>query len=165
MESQQITPINQPITYSPCMRQYLIDNVWVMVLVVVGLAWSGTCEAPQRTVLLCGVVLLSLMLIYRYAALRRLRYHIGAEQLVCEHGVFFHDTSYMELYRISDYSEQQSLLQMLLHVKTITLCSTDRSTPVLDLVGLPQEADIVNLIRQRVENNKTRRRVYEVTNR
>ena len=40
----------------------------------------------------------------------------------------------------------------------------DRTTPKLDLTGLPKRTDIVELIRERVEFNKQRKEIYEITN-
>ena len=37
-------------------------------------------------------------LLYRFIYLRSIRYHIGSEQLICEHGVFQRSVNYMELY-------------------------------------------------------------------
>ena len=39
-------------------------------------------------------------LLYRFIDLRRIRYRVGEEQLVSEHGIFIRRVDYMELYRI-----------------------------------------------------------------
>lgn len=40
----------------------------------------------------------------------------------------------------------------------------DKTTPMLALIGLPKQADIVGIIRERVEYNKQRKGIYEITN-
>ena len=70
----------------------------------------------------------------------------------------------MELYRIVDFREHQSLLQQLFGLKTVSILSMDRSTPRLDIIGVRSCNDIVPLIRERVEYNKKRKGIYELTN-
>ena len=107
---------------------------------------------------------LLLALLYRFACLRRIRYRIDAEQLVCEHGLLRHKVDYMELYRIVDFEEYQNLLQQLCGLKTVRILSTDRNMPRLDLTGMRRGDDIVPLIRERVEQNKREKGIYEITN-
>ena len=40
----------------------------------------------------------------------------------------------------------------------------DRTTPKLELTGLPKRINIVDIIRERVEFNKRRKGIYEITN-
>ena len=96
--------------------------------------------------------------------LRRTRYHIGCEQLISQHGVLSRKTDYMEQYRIVDFVEHQSLMQQLCGLKTVRIFSTDRNTPRLDLVGIEYDFDAVTLIRERVEYNKRKKGIYEITN-
>lgn len=63
----------------------------------------------------------------------------------------------MELYRIVDFTENQSLLQQLCGLKTVSIFSMDRNTPRLDLTGIRRRDDIVTLVRERVEYNKRKR--------
>lgn len=70
----------------------------------------------------------------------------------------------MELYRIVDFQEHQSLLQQLCGLKTVVILSMDRNTPRLDLVGIWRSEDIVAVIRKRVEINKRNKGIYEITN-
>ena len=71
---------------------------------------------------------------------------------------------YIELYRVIDYSEQRSFLQILLGIKTISIYSGDRTHPRLDLVGISNKVDLISTIRERVELNKKRHNIHEFTN-
>lgn len=73
-------------------------------------------------------------------------------------------TGYMELYRIVDFQEHQTLLQQIFGLKTVILLSMDRSTPRLELIGLPKRTNIVDILRERVEFNKQRKGIYEIVN-
>lgn len=103
-------------------------------------------------------------MIYRLIYLKRIRYHVGSEQLTAEHGVFQRSIGYIELYRVVDFHEQQSLLQQIFGLKTVTVLSMDRTTSKLELTGLPKRINIVDIIRERVEFNKQRKGIYEITN-
>ena len=67
-------------------------------------------------------------------------------------------------YRIVDFQEHQSLLQQLCGLKTVVILSTDRNSPKLDLIGIRRGNDIVAIIRERVEINKRKKGIYEITN-
>ena len=75
-----------------------------------------------------------------------------------------HQRNYVELYRVIDYREDQSFIQMVFGIKTITIYSGDRSNPQLKLIGIKNDMDLISIIRQRVEYNKKRRNIYEFTN-
>lgn len=68
--------------------------------------------------------------------------------------MFQRSTGYIELYRVVDFHEHQTLLQQIFGLKTVTVLSMDRTTPKLALIGLPKQTAIVELIRERVEFNK-----------
>ena len=50
-------------------------------------------------------------------------------------------------------------------LKTVSIYSGDRTNPKLDIFGIKERLDVVALIRERVEYNKLRKGVYEITNR
>lgn len=144
--------------------QFVIDDLPLVSACMAGIVYGGMEAMP-----LCGLatafsLFLLLVLAYRFMYLRLIRYRIGGEQLVSEHGVFTHKVDYMELYRIVDFQEHQSLVQQLCGLKTVIIFSMDRNTPRLELVGIRRSDDIVPLIRERVEYNKRKKGIYEITN-
>ena len=94
-----------------------------------------------------------------------MEYIITAEQLLFVHGVAVQSTDYMELYRIVDYQQTRSVLQQIFGIKTITIFSGDKNMPELNIIGIREHWDVVSQIRERVEFNKRRKGVYEITNR
>ena len=128
----------------------------ILVLCCAGWVFGGIDGLPFTTLSMWVALLLSLFLVYRFIYLRRIRYRIGSEQLVCEHGIIWRKTDYMELYRIVDFTENQSLLQQLCGLKTVSIFSMDRNTPRLDLTGIRRRDDIVTLVRERVEYMRSR---------
>lgn len=97
-------------------------------------------------------------------AVTRIRYILSPEQLVYRHGVLHTQTEYVELYRVVDYQESQSVLERIMGIKRITVISGDRTTPRLTLIGIPQDSPLVQQIRTRVEVNKRTKGIHEITN-
>ena len=153
------------MTLRPKVGQFVINELPWLILCPIGFAYGGIDGSPLRDLVLALSLFLLLMLLYRYAYLRRIRYYIGEEQLICEHGIFHRTINYMELYRIVDFYEHQNFMQQLFSLKSVTIFSMDRQTPRLELQGLSNSKDVVSVIRNGVEYNKERRKVYEVTNR
>lgn len=154
----------QDIVLQPHAGQFVIDELPTLVLCCAGWVYGGMEGLPFTALAVPVALLLSLILFYRFIYLRRIRYRIGAEQLVSEQGIVRRKVDYMELYRIVDFQEHQSLLQQLCGLKTVSILSMDRNTPRLDLVGIRRGNDIVALIRERVEYNKRKKGIYEITN-
>ena len=158
------TTYHKTIIIHPHTGQFVIDELPTLVLCCAMWGYGGMEDLPLTAVAVPFAILLTLLLLYRYLYLRRIRYRIGTEQLISEHGIVRHETDYMELYRIVDFQEHQSLLQQFCGLKTVIIFSMDRNTPRLDLVGIRHNFDVVTLIRERVEYNKRKKGIYEITN-
>ncbi len=154
----------QGIVLQPHRMQFVIDELPAIIVCAAGWIYGGMEERPFTAFAVSVAVLLSLVLLYRFIYLRRTRYYIGSEQIISKHGVLSRKTDYMEQYRIVDFVEHQSLMQQLCGLKTVRILSMDRNTPRLDLVGIRRGNDIVALIRERVEYNKRKKGIYEITN-
>lgn len=163
MNQQAYIPCFRTVVLQPHLLQFVIDELPLLLLCPAGLAYGGM-EKPLSGLALAVSLLLGLCLLYRYIYLKRVRYHIGSEQLVCERGVFQRKVDYMELYRVVDFHEQQTLMQQIFGLKTVRIYSTDGNTPRQDLTGIRQESDVVRIIRERVEYNRQKKGIYEITN-
>lgn len=152
------------VVLRPHTAQFVIDNLSVMLLCIIALTYGGMENMPLGSLAMTVAMLLLAALAYRFIYMRRMLYRIGQELLVSEHGILHRSVDYMELYRIVDFREHQSLLQQLFGLKTVSILSMDRSTPRLDIIGVRSCTDIVPLIRERVEYNKKRKGIYEITN-
>ena len=145
----------------PRTLQFFIDNLPLLTLDLCGYACAGMDGMPFKGLLLW----LSLVLAYRFIYLKRMIYRITDEQLIYEHGVITRSSDYVELYRVVDFAERSNLLQQLCGLKTVSVHSGDRTTPQLDIIGMGINDDLVTVIRGRVELNKRRKGIYEITNR
>ena len=154
----------QSIVLQPHRMQFVIDKLPSIIVCAAGWIYGGMEERPFTAFAVSVAVLFSLVLLYRFIYLRRTRYYIGSEQIISKHGVLSRKTDYMEQYRIVDFVEHQNLMQQLCGLKTVRIFSMDRNTPRLDLVGIRRNLDVVTLIRERVEYNKRKKGIYEITN-
>lgn len=145
--------------------QFFIDNLSLLMLDLCGYACAGMDGMPFMGLLLWLSVAVSLVLAYRFVYLKRMVYRITGEQLIYEHGVITRNSDYVELYRVVDFAERSSLLQQLCGLKTVSVYSGDRTTPRLDIIGVGINDNLVPAIRGRVELNKRRKGIYEITNR
>lgn len=155
------------LTYrlKPHWIQYVIDQLpWIIIWVIVTL-YAGDDTLPYKEYLMYGSVCMMCYLIWQAIELWRIEYVITGEQLIYKHGVLFHSADYMELYRIVDYQESRTPVQQLTGLKNILLLSGDRTLPRLRMVGIRGSSCILDEIRIRVEYNKKRRGIYEITNR
>lgn len=153
------------IFLQPHWLQFIINELPSILFTGSCLIIGGIDEIPFARLFLIVAVVLSLRLLYVFVYLRRMEYRINSEQLIMEHGVFTRRSDYLELYRIVDFNEHRTILQQICGLKTITIYSGDRSNPKLAIIGVKNDLDLVSLIRERVEYNKQRKGIYEITNR
>lgn len=153
------------IQLRPRVVQFFIDNWPLLTLDLCGYACAGMNGMPFMGLLLWLSVAVSLLLAYRLIYLKRMVYRITAEQLIYEHGVITRSSDYVELYRVVDFAERSNLLQQFCGLKTVSVYSGDRTTPRLDIIGVGINEKLVPIIRERVEQNKRRKGIYEITNR
>jgi len=118
-----------------------------------------------RTLATIVTIIVFVCLIYAVTDMYRIRYIITGEQILYKHGVFSYTTDYIELYRVYDYQQCRSPLQQMTGLKTVVVLANDRINPSLNILGMKNDKDIVNIIRRRVEYNKLKKNVYEIANR
>lgn len=155
----------KPLSLKPHWMQFSISQLHWLILCII--AFTVYCCVPflfSIIFLYVGITLL-LYLLYKVAYLARMEYIVTSDQIIFLHGVIIHETDYMELYRVIDYQQHRSLIQQLTGLKTVVIYSGDRNTPVMHIIGIKENVDVVKEIRRRVEYNKQIKHIYEITNR
>lgn len=153
------------ISLHPHWSQFFIDQSLTIIVCIV-LTWAYFfADFNYHQYLGYPWVVALVYLIYQAIYLSRTEYLITGEQLILLHGVVSHSTDYIELYRVIDYQQHQSAIQQIVGLKNVTIYSGDRNNPKVDLIGMRATYDVVGVIRLRVEYNKRRKGVYEITNR
>ena len=152
------------VSLRPCMRQLLIDEGVSMLGSLALLVAGGLDGVPAHTLLLILGLALVVKVIYRLVYLRQMEYTITGEQLVYEHVVFSRSRDYIELYRVVDFDEKRNFLQLLLGLKTVVVHSGDRTMPKLRIIGIREDAQVVECLRERVSYNRKRMNIHEFAN-
>ena len=87
------------------------------------------------------------------------RYGLSEDRLFRSVGFFSIKDSEVLLYRIRDIDTSRNLFQRMLGVGTITVMSSDKSTPQLELKNVKHPMAVKELLHKPVEEMKIRRRV------
>lgn len=156
----------QEIHLKPSPMQFCVKELHLMFLCVTALIVWVTMEAGflRWCILLIFLAVLAFLLC-EAVHLGRIKYVLTAEQLIYQHGVFNAKKDFLELYRIIDYRETRTFMQQLAGLKNIIIYSMDRNTPELNIIGVMKNADVIGIIRRRVEYNKQAKGIHEITNR
>lgn len=153
------------ITLRPHWAQYIISQGLMFLVSLAMFLVAGYESITFKTPFLALGSVTTLMMLYGCMYLNKLRFIISSEQLIVQHGIFHRTSDYIELYRIVDFSENRNLLEQFFGLKTVSIYSGDRTNPKLDIYGVKEQIDVVAIIRERVEYNKRRKGIYEITNR
>ena len=87
------------------------------------------------------------------------RYSLSEDRLFMSVGLFSVKDEEILLYRVRDISVQRTLWQRLFGVGTITISSSDKSTPIIVLKNIKDPLAVKELIHENVEENKINRRI------
>ena len=86
------------------------------------------------------------------------RYSLSEDRLFYSVGLLNIRDSEVILYRVRDIDTHRGLWQRMFGVGTITVYSSDKSTPVLQLQNVKDPVFVKELIHKQVEENKSRAR-------
>lgn len=109
-----------------------------------------------------AIILAIVAVVAPWLVVRTTRYRITNYRIDYERGVLKKQIDSMELWHVDDISFEQGLVDRLMNVGTITILSDDRTTPRLDLHGLPNPRAIFDSLRQRVITVKRQRGVIKM---
>lgn len=87
------------------------------------------------------------------------RYALSEDRLFISVGFFSVKDEEVLLYRVRDISVQRTLWQRMFGVGTITISSSDKSTPIIVLKNIKDPLEVKELIHENVEENKINRRI------
>ncbi|HZY39387.1 MAG TPA: PH domain-containing protein [Mucilaginibacter sp.] len=112
-----------------------------------------------------GLIWLSLFCLafglYRYIYTRTIYYLITPEIIRIRRGICFKRTDQVELFRVKDYIQTQSLFLQLFRLMDLCLKSTDPINPIIWLRGIPA-SDLVDVLRDRVKETRGHNQIVEL---
>lgn len=152
----------------PEFRYFLRSNMPILLLpVIIFGTYLFVYDQLNRLpayIILATYLLVLFYLIYQYLYIRSTCWTITSEQLIYRRGVMAVETDYLELYRINDFSEYSTVIDRIFGIKNILITSTDQSTPKLLMRGIDIDTDVLSSLREKVEQMKQKRRIYELSN-
>lgn len=95
---------------------------------------------------------------------RRYRYRVTNYRIDFETGLIGKTIDSKEINRVHDVQFKQTIIDRILGVGTITLHSSDATTPTLDLRSLPEPRKLYDMLKRRVDEVKVKQRVLRVDN-
>lgn len=161
--------IEQKISIKVCFlyglyKQFLFIFLVIVILISSKFLQDYFLNQKLKTFLINFSTILNIFLIIRiiYGIIyfKRLEYILYKDRLVIKEGVFTNSLNFLELYRVKDYTVYQSFFMRLFNMMTIQLITSDRTTPTLNLKGVPK-SDVFNLIRESVEEQRRIKGVRE----
>jgi membrane protein YdbS with pleckstrin-like domain len=109
-----------------------------------------------------AIVLAILAIVLPWLVTRTTRYRITNYRIDFERGVLKKQIDTMELWHVDDISFEQGLVDRIMNVGSIKILSDDRTTPQLELHGLPNPRAIFDNLRQRIITVKRQRGVIKM---
>ncbi len=110
-----------------------------------------------------GIIFLLLLLVI-VLKIRQTTWTITPTQLIYKRGIVSVRIDYMELFRVNDYVEKQTIIERFLKLKSIVVYSTDKSNSELKVYGIDSNIDVVSYLRKNVEQAKIQHNIYEIAN-
>jgi Predicted membrane protein len=86
-------------------------------------------------------------------------YSLSEDRLFIDSGFLKKQSEEILLYRVRDLSYSQTLGQRLLDLGTVTIQSSDKTTPVVQIINIKKAFDVKELIHENVEKMKLERRM------
>lgn len=152
--------INDEIRVYPLLNYALLKPGYIIIIFFLFLFIDADLlDLTNYRLFFC--VPLLLIYLYRVLYIKTSQYIITAEQIQYKRGIFSIEIDYVELYRIKDFKIRKPLLLRLISAMEIHLESSDKSHPVIQMLGVASN-DLVDIIRERVEVNRMNKRVFEV---
>ena len=90
------------------------------------------------------------------------RFRLGGDRLFCEKGLLNLKADEILLYRVRDLRLSMNLWQRIFGVGTVTVVSSDKSLPNLELKNVRHPRQVKELVHQQVEQAKEKRRMHSM---
>jgi uncharacterized membrane protein YdbT with pleckstrin-like domain len=137
---------------------YSLCGLVAIVLIASAIRLDDALRMPLLASLLLPVAVSG----WRWLVTRSTLYTLTDQRLMARRGVFGRVTDDLELYRVKDSHFTQPFLQRMLGIGTITLRTTDASTPIVTLPGMADPDTLWQRIRALVETRRDAKGVREI---
>lgn len=152
------------IRMTPDVKQFIIDEFYCFVLMFVLLILSGLEYEIVAVCALIGALLLCFYLIGRWWYYKSLIWEINTTQIKSIKGIINKSTNFIEIFRVVDFAEQQTLLQQIFGLKDVYIISADRTDSILRIYGIPNNFDIITELKPLIKKCRKENGIYEIAN-
>jgi uncharacterized membrane protein YdbT with pleckstrin-like domain len=138
--------------------------VFALLLALLIRFWNELLKMGTIALAPAFVILLS-PLVYalaRVLIIKSVKYEISTERIKITTGIFSRQTNAMELYRVKDYTLNEPFFYRLFHLGTISILTSDHSTPQIIMKAIPAGRQLMDELRKYVELRRDLKKVREV---
>ena len=111
---------------------------------------------------IAAIIVAILAFVLPWMIMRTTRYRITSYRIDYERGILTKRIDTLELWHVDDINFEQGLLDRMMNVGSITVISNDRTTPKLELNGIPDPRKIFDALKERVIAVKRQRGVIKM---
>jgi len=130
--------------------------------------WRGTSSQLKNLgfFILCGLFCWLIVPIFigltRYLQTKNHVFELTSERLKMTEGIFSKVTETLELYRVKDIEVLQPFWYRILGLENIKVNTSDLSSPVISLEGIPHKVGLADKLRNQVETIRMQKKVREI---
>jgi membrane protein YdbS with pleckstrin-like domain len=111
---------------------------------------------------LISVLVALIVVVVPWLLIRATRYRVTNYRIDFERGILTKRIDTLELWHVDDIRFEQGLVDRMMNVGSITITSDDKSTPRLELHGIPNPRQIFDQLKERVIAVKRQRGVIKM---
>src|SRR5205085_5135920 len=129
--------------------------------------WRGTSSQLKNlglfllAGLFCWLIVPIFIALTRYLQTKNNVFELTNERLKMTEGIFSKVTETLELYRVKDLEIFQPFWSRMLGLENIKVNTSDMTTPVVLLEGIPREIGLADKLRNAVETIRMKKKVRE----
>lgn len=130
--------------------------------------WRGTPSQLKNLgffilcILFCWLIVPIVLGIKRCLETKNHIFELTSERLKMTDGIFSKVTETLELYRVKDIEVLQPFWYRILGLENIKVNTSDLSSPVIFLEGIPQSVGLPDKLRNQVETIRMQKKVREI---
>lgn len=109
-----------------------------------------------------AAIIAVLFLGYRILKIWCTQYEITTGELKHTYGILHRRHDFIELYRVKDFHVDRPLLYRIFGLGNLRIYTSDKTSPVFRLVAIREPQEIYIILRERVEQNRREKHVFEV---
>lgn len=131
--------------------------------------WSGKPSQASNigSFIFCGIVFFLVVPLitawWKWLSTKMTSYELKSERFRFRSGVLNKTIDDLELYRVVDYRIEQPLLLRFFRKSNVILVTSDATHPTFVIEAIDDAESLIDLLRARVEECKTKRMVREIT--